>query len=346
MDEIRQGILREQEARKARFSAMLNTSFEENEKKNDVEEDEIEKEVKKSESDEFNKAYSELFGEDSIEKAKHQIGDSHPKWPQLKWTDLGGGKFGWRTGTGRGKRAAGNAGGQSNSGGNASQASQTSQAKPAKTTTTKEKTDNNKAGSQSSIPTTVADALKQASVDTDEIKTEAKRVNLARSKARIEQFEVDIKRAESELKYALSTGDPNRIKGWANDLASKKLYLEEYKKNLAAKKKERKQFLDSTGRDFTEDQVQEYLDNYITDKTHSAVVHNEGYHYMGRIQTTIEVGQGKAKDFNLYNFPSWRPIGMIEYSTVKVPVQSWDDIKKNLSSTEKFTLYLYKHPKQ
>lgn len=42
-------------------------------------------------------------GEDLFEKAKHQIGDNHPKWPQLKWTDLGGGKFGWRTGTGRGK---------------------------------------------------------------------------------------------------------------------------------------------------------------------------------------------------------------------------------------------------
>ena len=84
--------------------------------------------------------------EDLFEKAKHQIGDSHPKWPQLKWTDLGGGKFGWRTGTGRGKRtstggsnagqapqaSAGNMGqaSTSNAGG---QASQTSQAKPAKT---------------------------------------------------------------------------------------------------------------------------------------------------------------------------------------------------------------------
>ena len=65
--------------------------------------------------------------EDLFEKAKHQIGDSHPKWPQLKWTDLGGGKFGWRTGTGRGKRAkvADNAGQAStgNTGGNAGQAS-------------------------------------------------------------------------------------------------------------------------------------------------------------------------------------------------------------------------------
>ena len=79
---------------------------------------EIEKEVKKSENDEFNKAYSELFGEDLFEKAKHQIGDSHPKWPQLKWTDLGGGKFGWRTGTGKGKRGNTN----TSSGGNAGNA--------------------------------------------------------------------------------------------------------------------------------------------------------------------------------------------------------------------------------
>ena len=65
--------------------------------------------------------------EELFEKAKHQIGDSHPKWPQLKWTDLGGGKFGWRTGTGRGKRASS---GQANTGSNAGQA------KPAKTVKT------------------------------------------------------------------------------------------------------------------------------------------------------------------------------------------------------------------
>ena len=84
--------------------------------------------------------------EDLFEKAKHQIGDSHPKWPQLKWTDLGGGKFGWRTGTGRGKRAstssnagqasAGNSGGQASTGSNAGQAPQ---AKPAKTDATEKK---------------------------------------------------------------------------------------------------------------------------------------------------------------------------------------------------------------
>lgn len=38
MDEIRQSILREQEARKARLSSMLNTSFNEND---GVKEDEI-----------------------------------------------------------------------------------------------------------------------------------------------------------------------------------------------------------------------------------------------------------------------------------------------------------------
>ena len=71
---------------------------------------------------------AETNDDDSIEKAKHQIGDTHPKWPQLKWTDLGGGKFGWRTGTGRGKRAS--TGSTGNAGGTTSQTPQTSQAKP------------------------------------------------------------------------------------------------------------------------------------------------------------------------------------------------------------------------
>ena len=56
--------------------------------------------------------------EDLFEKAKHQIGDSHPKWPQLKWTDLGGGKFGWRTGTGKGKRGNTNTSSGDNGGSN------------------------------------------------------------------------------------------------------------------------------------------------------------------------------------------------------------------------------------
>lgn len=34
------------------------------------------------------------------------------------------------------------------------------------------------------------------------------------------------------------------------------------------------------------------------------------------------------------------------YSQVKIPVQSWEDIENNLSDTENFDLYLYKHPKQ
>ena len=105
----------------------------------------IEIEVKKSESDEFNKAYSELFGEDLFEKAKHQIGDSHPKWPQLKWTDLGGGKFGWRTGTGRGKRGnAGNAG-QANTGNSGEQKDLSTHAKETDTKTLKNVANSDKA---------------------------------------------------------------------------------------------------------------------------------------------------------------------------------------------------------
>ena len=171
MDEIRQSILREQEARKARLSTMLNTSFEENEKKNDVEEDEIEKEVKKSKSDEFNKAYSELFDEDLFEKAKHQIGDSHPKWPQLKWTDLGGGKFGWRTGTGRGKRAS--------TGGTTSQ---TSYAKETDTKTLENVANSDKA------PKELKDAAKKELQNRGEKTGTTKKKNKQTNKADIENF--------------------------------------------------------------------------------------------------------------------------------------------------------------
>ena len=73
--------------------------------------------------------------EDLFEKAKHQIGDSHPKWPQLKWTDLGGGKFGWRTINGRRARA-----------GNTGQANTTeSHAKETDTKTLKNVVDSDKA---------------------------------------------------------------------------------------------------------------------------------------------------------------------------------------------------------
>ena len=87
--------------------------------------------------------------EDLFEKAKHQIGDVHPKWPQLKWTDLGGGKFGWRTGTGRGKRGnAGNADGnavQANSGNAGEQKDLSSHAKDTDTKTLKNVVDSDKA---------------------------------------------------------------------------------------------------------------------------------------------------------------------------------------------------------
>ena len=76
---------------------------------------------------------------------------------------------------------------------------------------------------------------------------------------------------------------------------------------------------------------------------------------IGSTSATISVGEGKFKNFNDFDFPSWRPIGMIEYSVrsygggydkISIPVQNWKDIKKELSSTENFTLRLYKHPKQ
>lgn len=232
-------------------------------------------------------------------------------------------------------------------GGNASTAS----------TATTVKTDNN-AGSKSVVPTTVSDALKQAQIDTDKIKSLAKKVNIAHDEEDIDEAEQDIRWCEKRLKEALTIGDPDRIKNAANNLASDKLFLDEYKKNLVKKKKERKRFIDSTSHDFTEDQVQKYLDEYNTDKTHSAVIRNKYTYSIGNAintSATIEVGQGKSKKFDKRSLPSWRPIGMIEYlvrnkssdhSKIKIPVQSWSEIENNLSDTESFTLYLYKHPKQ
>ena len=49
--------------------------------------------------------------EDLIEKAKHQVGDVHPKWSNLVWTDLGNGKFDWRSNKSKSKKTS-QAGGQ------------------------------------------------------------------------------------------------------------------------------------------------------------------------------------------------------------------------------------------
>ena len=145
------------------------------------------------------------------------------------------------------------------------------------------------------------------------------------------------------------------VQNISNKLATfkerKKVYQEVIKQKNDAKKK----LLDSTGRDFTEDQVYNYLVDYTEDP--DAVVNNTWHTYMGRIgntSATIKVGNGKEK--SLYDgTPNWRPIGMYRYSTmgwsgnrieIKGVVQSWDDVKHALSSTDDMEILIWKHPKQ
>ena len=128
-------------------------------------------------------------------------------------------------------------------------------------------------------------------------------------------------------------------------------------------KKLEEEYLKKAGRDFSEDEVKEWLKKYNTADDAAATVDNTWRYSMGRIgstSATIQIGKGKDKplfdSWGRMNAPSWRPIGMIHYSIpnyysggytdINIPVQSWDDVENGLSGTESFRLYLYKHPKQ
>ena len=162
---------------------------------------------------------------------------------------------------------------------------------------------------------------------------------------------------EQELKRAMSSGDMNRIVTAANNLASAQKRLELAKATLTRKNKERKQFLDSTGRTFSDDQVTEYLSKYTTTFDPQAIVKNTWGYRMGaygNTTATILVGKGKEKPLR-GNEPNWRPIGEYSYSvrgwsgkyiTIKGTIQSWDDVRNALSETESFNINIYKHPKQ
>lgn len=149
----------------------------------------------------------------------------------------------------------------------------------------------------------------------------------------------------------------------ADRLATDNAIVKRISKIYADLKKLEKQFLSDTGRDFTEAQVEEWLDKYNAAREPAAIVENTWQYAMGRIgstSATIQVGKSKEKPFSTGwggTTPSWRPIGMLQYSvrvyygnsryvTVKKPIQSWEDVQKGLSDTESFRLELYKHPKQ
>lgn len=172
--------------------------------------------------------------------------------------------------------------------------------------------------------------------------------------------EEDLRDIKYDIKSQLRLNSPDaaKLEAYANKYAEKELYIRERKKALAEKRKERAEFLDNTGHDFTTDELKKYLNEYNTGKE-AAVVSNTWHYSMGRIgstSATISIGSGKPKPFqSVYDAPDWRPIGLLKYSyqgyngkyhDIEVPIQSWDDVRKNLSDTEDATLHIYKHPKQ
>ena len=147
------------------------------------------------------------------------------------------------------------------------------------------------------------------------------------------------------------------IKRCADALATAKEEEKLYKKALAKAKAEKKQFLDNTGYDLTEDEVIKYINKFRPKDEPNAVVENRWHTLAGRIgstSATIRVGSGKAKDIN-DGMPDWRPIGVYSYSTmgwdgkmmtITGTVQSWKEVKDCLSDTENMRISIYKHPKQ
>lgn len=161
----------------------------------------------------------------------------------------------------------------------------------------------------------------------------------------------------SPSKVVTSEYKSKEIKRYADALATAKERENLYKKALANAKAEKKQFLNNTGNDFTENEVRKYINKFRPKDEPNAVVENKWHTFAGRIgntSATIRVGSGKAKDIN-DGMPDWRPIGVYSYSTmgwdgkmmtITGTVQSWKEVKDCLSDTENMRISIYKHPKQ
>lgn len=307
-------------------------------------------------SENIQKGFSSEFDSDELEKGKWNVGDQRFFHGNMHYVaELK------PDGSPRWRRVKKTSGGSDDS----SEASSTSSTS---TTFTSSKIDSSKPTSsvpkksndkKGNIPTNVEEALCLVKIDKDKITFIAKRaVNLAYWKEDLERVRYDTTRYENNLKNAIKDGDLDKIQRTAKEYGDSKLYQEEYTKELNIRKKEKKDFLNSTGNDFTEKEVEEYLSKYLTEKDPKAVVNNKWSYYgmgsIGSTSATIRIGNGKEKSFDLNDTPSWRPIGLLNYtirspygdSEVNIPIQSWRDIKDNISSTENFYLDLYKHPKQ
>lgn len=212
------------------------------------------------------------------------------------------------------------------------------------------------------IPNSVDDAIKNVKLDDEtikKIKKEAKEsINLKYASEDIYKNDTDISLWTDRLELAIEKKDKKMINELSLNVLKSKLYSNEFKKELSKLKKEKSDFIKNSKYDFTDSQVEEYLKKYNTEKDPRAIVHNSWHTLMGHIgstSATIKVGNGKEKPMKESSYPSWRPIGILNYKVrgwdgdkieIKKPVQSWEEIEKNLDDTENFSLYLYKHPKQ
>ncbi len=233
------------------------------------------------------------------------------------------------------------------------------------------------------MPTTFDEAKKMGKVDVEKVNSfkvpqtlyGCKRDLRAYGKASgwsggiIDDVEYDLKRAVN-MKIGTGWGDAKteeeklqKIQSAADKLVTAEAIVKRISKVQSDLNKLKKQFLESTGRDFTEAQIEEWLNKYETAEDAPAVVRNTWRYAMGRIGSstgTIQVGKGKEKQFDNRGWdkttPNWRPIGMLKYNApnwnrsgymeIKVPIQSWEDVERNVGDTENWTLYVYKHPKQ
>lgn len=243
----------------------------------------------------------------------------------------------------------------------------------------KEMPDEQEKKSEAKIPSSYEEAVKMGRADVAKVNAYKVPTTILQAKSDLETYrggtgrfnnmygEIDI--AEGKLRRALKINgtDEEKLKAIqtaADELATVKAIEKRISKVYADLKKLEKQFLSDTGNDFTEAQVEEWLKKYNAARDPAATVDNTWHYAMGRIgstSATIQIGKGKDKplfdSWGRMNAPSWRPIGMLEYSirvyygntnyvTVKKPIQSWEDVDNGLSDTESFRLYLYKHPKQ
>ena len=304
--------------------------------------------------------------EDLFEKAR-QVGDMHPngKWV---WTEYAPGKFDWR--------------GIKKKNGGSGKTAKTAAKPVTKSSVTGAKKDEKEkviSPTDSEICAMSFDeAKKLGKVDVSAVNTYKFPMTLKWCKRDLESLRGnklgwggELSSLAYNLNGVLKTDVGRRFKSDAekakkiqeisNELATKKEIEKRIVRIQSDLNKKKKQFLSDTEEDFTEKEVRRWLDEFNTAEEPAAIVNNRWKYFAGKIGSTtasIQVGKGKEKPFtgSRWDNPNWRPIGMLEYSipnwnhteliSVKIPIQSWDDVQKNLDETEDFTLYLYKHPKQ